>query len=213
VARLLIVPGAAVRAYVRSAADAVRRRGLDVDLLAAPGEPGHPADLRAYGVALARRLEDIGGADMLVGLSVGAQAAAVATAGAPGRVRHLVLVSPTVDPRARTVPKLLGSWLAGGRQEPWRLLSEQAPEWRRAGVRSLAGIVRSALSVRIEDEALDTAELTVVHAERDVVTSHAYAAELAAARSGRLVIVPRAVHSWPYQDADRFADTVAGLLP
>jgi pimeloyl-ACP methyl ester carboxylesterase len=142
---------------------------------------------------------------------VGAQAAAVAAARAPGRVGHLVLVSPTVDPAARTTPRLLGRWLAGGRRESPGLLRVQAPEWRRAGVRSLAAVVRSALAVRIEDEVLDGVRLTVVHAERDVVTSHAYAAELAAAGGGRLVVVPAAAHSWPYQDADRFGDVVAAL--
>jgi pimeloyl-ACP methyl ester carboxylesterase len=211
--RVLIVPGAAVRAYVRSAADAVRHRGADVELLPAPGQPGQPPDLREYGEQLARRLEHGGRVDMLVGLSVGGQAAAVATGLAPGMVGHLVLVGPTVDPRARTAPALLARWLSAGRNEPPRVLREQAPEWARAGIRSLARIVRSAVSLRIEDEALDpAAKLTVVHAERDVVTSHAYAAELAAARGGRLVVVPAATHSWPFQDADRFSETVAELL-
>jgi pimeloyl-ACP methyl ester carboxylesterase len=151
--------------------------------------------------------------DLLIGLSVGAQAAAVAAAGSGGRVAHLVLVSPTVDPAVRTVHGLLARWLAAGRGEPPRLLLDQAPDWRRAGARSLAGIVRSALAVRIEDEGLAGAgRLTVVHAEHDAVTSHSYAAALAAAHSGRLLVVPAAVHSWPYRDADRFGDTVAELL-
>jgi pimeloyl-ACP methyl ester carboxylesterase len=213
VPRVWIVPGAGVRAYVRPAADAVRRGGADAELLPAPGQPGQPADLRAYGERLARRLEETGGVDVLAGLSVGAQAAAVASALAPGRVRHLVLVSPTVDPRARSAPALIGRWLAGGRSEPVRLLREQAPDWRRAGVRSLVAVVRSALSVRIEDEPRDrTAQLTVVHAEHDPITSHAYAARLAAAGSGGLLVIPGAVHSWPYGDPERFAETVAELL-
>jgi hypothetical protein len=73
--------------------------------------------------------------------------------------------------------------------------------------------VRSALAVRIEDEALgDVGRLTVVHAEHDSITSHAYAAALAAEHCGRLLVVPAAVHSWPYRDAHRFGDTVAELL-
>src|SRR5205814_6954273 len=104
-------------------------------------------------------------------------------------------------------------WFSAGRNEPPRVLREQAPEWGRAGIRSLARIVRSAVSVRIEDQGLDpAAELTVVHAERDPVTSHAYVAELAARRHGRLLVVPAATHSWPFQDADRFGETVAELL-
>ena len=213
VPRVLIVPGAAVRAYVEPAADAVRSRGVDVELLAAPGLRGGAADLRQYGEALADRLRAGPPVDLLVGLSVGAQAAAVAAAGAGGRVAHLVLVSPTVDPAVRTVHGLLARWLTAGRHEPPQLLLDQAPDWGRAGARSLARIVRSALAVRIEDEALAAAgRLTVVHAEHDAITSHTYAAALAAAHSGRLLVVPAAVHSWPYRDAGRFGDTVAELL-
>jgi pimeloyl-ACP methyl ester carboxylesterase len=212
VSRVLIVPGAAVRGYVEPAAEAVRGHGVDVELLPAPGL-GASADLRRYGELLADRLRAGPPVDLLVGLSVGGQAAAVAAAGAGGRVAHLVLVSPTVDPAVRTVPGLLARWLAAGRHEPARLLLDQAPDWRRAGARSLARVVRSALAVRIEDEVLGAADrLTVVHAEHDAITSHSYAAALAAAHSGRLLVVPAAVHSWPYRDADRFGDTLAELL-
>jgi pimeloyl-ACP methyl ester carboxylesterase len=213
VSRVLIVPGAGVRGYVEPAADAVRGRGVDVELLRAPGLAGGPADLRRYGEALADRLRAGPLVDLLVGLSVGAQAAAVAAAGAGGRVAHLVLVSPTVDPAVRTVHGLLARWLAAGRREPARLLLDQVPDWQRAGVRSLARVVRSGLAVHIEDEALgDVGRLTVVHAEHDAITSHTYAAALAAAHSGRLLVVPEAAHSWPYRDADRFAETVGKLL-
>lgn len=54
---------------------------------------------------------------------------------------------------------------------------------------------------------------TVVHAQHDGITSHCYAAQLAADHGGELLIVPNATHSWPYADVDRFADTVQRLLP
>src|SRR4051794_2795008 len=95
VSRIVIVPGLAVRAYARPAALAARRSGLDVELLRPPAWHGAPADLAEYGVRLAERLEDRGGeVDVLVGLSVGSQAAAVA-ATRTRAVRHLLLVSPT----------------------------------------------------------------------------------------------------------------------
>jgi hypothetical protein len=92
-------------------------------------------------------------------------------------------------------------------------LSEQAPDWRRAGARRLVQVIRSALAVRIEDflPGLGVA-LTVAHAEHDVITSHSYAAGLAADHGGRLIVVPGATHSWPHADADRFADTVEGVI-
>jgi pimeloyl-ACP methyl ester carboxylesterase len=55
--------------------------------------------------------------------------------------------------------------------------------------------------------------VTVVHAERDVITSHAYAAHLAAAVDGDLVIVPGATHSWPHDDPARFAALIDRLIP
>jgi pimeloyl-ACP methyl ester carboxylesterase len=48
----------------------------------------------------------------------------------------------------------------------------------------------------------------VIHAEHDVITSHDYAARLAADHGGRLIVLPGATHSWPYGDPRRFT----GLL-
>jgi pimeloyl-ACP methyl ester carboxylesterase len=215
VTRVLIVPGAAVRSYVRPAADALRDRGVEVHLLAAPGEPGAQARLQDYGQELADQINRDGPVDLLLGLSVGAQVAAVAAATADQHqgVRHLMVISPTVDPQIRTTPRLLGRWLAGGRLEPPTLFLEQFPEWRRAGPRRLFQVVRSAVTVRIEHLLPGLrARLTVVHGEHDAITSHSYAAGLATDHGGELLVVPNATHSWPYADADRFADTVQGLL-
>jgi pimeloyl-ACP methyl ester carboxylesterase len=77
----------------------------------------------------------------------------------------------------------------------------------------LVQLLRSAPAVHIEDVLSGVqATLTVVHAERDRITSHAYAARLAAERSARLVVVPGATHSWPYGDPERFADLVEEVL-
>jgi hypothetical protein len=214
---VLIVPGAGVRRYARPAVEALRGRGVAAGLLPAPGGAGGPADLERYGAELARRLAAGDSAvpvELLVGLSVGAQAAAVAAAVLPpGRLRGLTLVSPTVDPRIRSGPRMLARWLAAGRLERPGLLAAQGPDWWRAGPGRLARVVRSALRVRLEDVLPRVpVALAVVHGADDVICSHAYAAALAADHGGRLVVVPGATHSWPYADADRFADTVLGLL-
>jgi pimeloyl-ACP methyl ester carboxylesterase len=227
--RVLVVPGAAVRGYVGPAVRELRDRGFDAELLAAPGSPGSPADLVGYGTALADRLRaEDARVDLLIGLSVGAQAAAVAAAAsvtAPGaageddvvaaapQVRRVLLVGPTVDPAVRSTPRLLARWLAGGRVERSGLLREQAPEWRRAGPRRLVELVRSACRVAVEDVLPGIAvPVDVVHAERDLITSHEYAAALAAQAGGRFVIVPDGTHSWPHDDGPRFADLVTETL-
>jgi hypothetical protein len=204
--RIMVVPGAAVRSYVRPAVECARASGWDVELVGAPGQPGCPADLLAYGRELAARI-DRQPVDVLIGLSVGAQAATVAATAAA--VPQLALVSPTVDPACRSARQLLGRWLAAGREESPRLLPQQAPDWWRAGARRLAEVVRSALAVELERllPRVD-ARLSVIHAEHDVITSHDYAARLAADHGGRLIVLPGATHSWPYGDPRGFT----GLL-
>jgi pimeloyl-ACP methyl ester carboxylesterase len=181
------------------------------------------ADLGEYGRNLAGRITRGGVVDVLIGLSVGTQVAAVAavaTAKAPrtcsprGSVGRLVLISPTVDPAARSAPRLVGRWLAGGRVEPVSLLPQQLPDWRRAGPARIATVVRSARRIAIERLLPGVScPVTVVHAERDVITSHAYAAHLAAAADGDLVVVPGATHSWPHDDPARFAALIDRLIP
>src|SRR4051794_38274911 len=129
--RVVIVPGAAVRDYVRPLADVLSRRGIATRLLHGPGQPGVPSDLAAYGERLGAELRSGNGVDLLVGLSVGSQAATVAAAVAgESGARRLLIVSPTVDPERRTVVGFLGRWAAAGRLEEPTLLAQQLPEWR-----------------------------------------------------------------------------------
>ena len=173
---------------------------IEAELLPAAGAPDGPPDLHRYGIQLAQRIAAGSPVDLLVGISVDAQVAAVAAAALPAvHLQRLVLVSPTVDPPVRTAPRLLARWLSAGRLERPGLLAAQAPDWCTARPRRLMQVVRSALRVRIEDVLTGAgAELTVVHGEDDVITSHAYAAGLAANHLGQLVVVPGATHSWPY---------------
>lgn len=207
----MVVPGAAVRSYVRPAVQRASAAGWSIELAAAPGSPDAPTDLGEYGRELAGCLARRP-VDLLVGLSVGAQAAAVAATAV--EVPRLALVGPTVDPACRSTPRLLARWLAGGRLESARLLPAQLPDWRRAGRRRLMRLVRSALAVELERvlPRVDT-QLTVVHAERDVITSHSYAAQLATGYdAGQLLVLPGATHSWPYGDPDGFVTLLDRLL-
>jgi len=44
-----------------------------------------------------------------------------------------------------------------------------------------------------------------------VITSHDYAARLAADHGGRLIVLPGATHSWPYGDPRRFTELLDRL--
>lgn len=213
--RVVVVPGAAVRDYVRPAVERLRSCRVQVDLLPAPGGPGTPTDLAAYGRELGARLQDEASrVDLLVGLSVGAQVAAVAAATpGPTVLSRVMLVSPTVDPAARSTGRLVGRWLAGGRVESPSLLPRQLPDWWRAGPRRISRVARSSVAVEIERLLPSIAvPVDIVHAERDLITSHAYAARLADHPGARLVLIPGATHSWPHGDEDRFADLVQSTL-
>jgi pimeloyl-ACP methyl ester carboxylesterase len=93
--RVLVVPGLAVQGYADLAVGALRAAGLDAELLDPPAWRTVPADLELYGRQLGRRLhEDNRPVAVLIGLSVGTQAAAVAAAVAGRHVQALLLVSP-----------------------------------------------------------------------------------------------------------------------
>ncbi len=206
--RVVIVPGLAVRRYVAPAARALTDAGWWVRLETPPGAPGAAHTLREYGEDLARRLRDEP-ADLLVGLSVGTQAAAVAAVRAGASVGTLVLASATVAPELRGGGRLLARWALAGRHESPCLLGTQLPEWLRAGPVAIGRGLRSTRSAYLEDVLpAVAAPLVVVHSRDDVVCPHAYAAQLAATYGGRLLLVPRGTHSWPYRDAAGFRDTL-----
>lgn len=207
VARIVIVPDLAVRTYAVPAAAALRRRGHTVSLLRGLGWRGAPWDVDRYGRLLAADLEAKGErVDLLVGLSYGTQAAAVAAAHSE-RVGAVLLVSPTVDPRIRTVPALAWRWLVGDPHGDGPGKARSLPDWARAGLpRILAGFV-AALHQRIEATLpAVSAPIAVVHAAWDNLGSLDWAHELARSVDARFVPLDQQPHSWPVGDEQRFAD-------
>lgn len=206
-----VVPGVGVRRYLLRTMEPLRDRGFDVVLLPAPGQPGMASDLVRYADQLGPALSRAH-LDLLIGLSIGTQAAAdVARRYRPPG--QLLLVGPTVDPACRSLPGLLATWVHAGTREPAALLGPQAADWRDAGARSLVAVLRSAIARPLDPRCAPPAVPTVlVRAERDLVTSHEYASALAGAWDAQLVTVPGGAHSWPYGDPERFADLVERRL-
>jgi hypothetical protein len=90
--RIIIVPGLTVRTYAEPAAAALGARAHRVTLVPAPLWRGQDTDVAASGCDLADRIEQDGDeVDVLVGLSVGTQSAAV-TAASTGMVKQLLLI-------------------------------------------------------------------------------------------------------------------------
>ncbi|CCH32340.1 alpha/beta hydrolase [Actinosynnema sp. NPDC047251] len=129
---------------------------------------------------------------VLVGHSSGTQVAARDAAARPDRVRAVVLASPAVDPKARSVPRALYHWWRDLRAPMPGLAAVHRPEWRRAGVRRIVQLVRAHLRDRLEDVVPDLAcPVLVLHARDDRLCTARWARRLAdLTPDGRLVTVP-----------------------
>jgi pimeloyl-ACP methyl ester carboxylesterase len=213
VARIVIIPGLAVRSYAVPAADALAAAGHEVDLRPAPAWRGQPTDLRRYGLDLAAELDGSDRpVDLLVGLSVGTQAAAVAATRL--RVGHLLLISPTLDPARRSLVRMFAAWQKGEDHPDAPSLRQHLPDWLlRAGPRRIYGASVSAIKVHLEDVLPDVSSpVTVVHAEGDTLSDHTYAAALSDGPNRRFLVMPGAPHSWPIGDHDRWISLVDDLV-
>jgi pimeloyl-ACP methyl ester carboxylesterase len=214
-AYVIMVPGLAVRGYLAPSADALRAAGHTVELVHPIGWREEGTDLPRYARRIAEHARARGPADLLIGLSVGTQSAALAAR--DGAARRLLLVSPTIEPGRRSTAAALRAWLGGENHPNSPRLRVQARDWVRAGPRDIYGALQSALAVRLEEQLPRLARttdipVTIVHAEADQLSPLPFAAELADGAQARLLVMPDAPHSWPIQDADRFIELVDGLL-
>ena len=211
-ARVIVVPGLAVHKYAEPPVRHLRDNGYDARLLSPPAWRGIDHDLERYGRNLAADIEREGApVDVLVGLSVGTQAAAVA-ASSTDLVKRLVLVSPTIDPAYRSMIKQSLVFVRGDPHDTSGYLSH-VPDWSRAGVIRIFSGFASAIALHLEDILPKVhAAVTIIHTEYDPLTTHTYAASLAESNGARLVLMPGVSHSWPNADSARFLRFVDELL-
>ena len=148
-ARVIVVPGLAVRAYVASPVQHLRHR-YDATLLQPPAWRGVDQDLELYGRHLAADIDNDGvPVDVLIGLSAGSQAATVA-ASLTSLVSRLVLVSPTVDPAYRSMIKQLYVFARGDPHDK-SAFYHHVPDWARAGIPRIFRGFASAITLHVED--------------------------------------------------------------
>jgi pimeloyl-ACP methyl ester carboxylesterase len=87
------------------------------------------------------------------------------------------------------------------------------PDWLRAGAVRIIRCFRSAIALPPENVLPRvSAEVTIIHTEYDVLTSHAYAAALAADNGTQRVLMPGASHTWPKDDPPGFLRFIDGLV-
>lgn len=194
---VVVIQGMAVSDYLLPACAALGEwtQAFLVDLpgYAGSGEPTRYLDVRGYGEAVAHWLAAMNlDGIVLVGHSSSTQIAAWCALLCPGRVAAVCLASPTVDPMARSLPRLLLRWRLDGRYPTPGLQQSHVPEWKRAGFRGIAHLVRVHLRDPLEKQvARLEVPLMVIRGADDRVCTHGWVEQLTRlTEAGELVEVP-----------------------
>jgi pimeloyl-ACP methyl ester carboxylesterase len=150
---------------------------------------------------------------VLVGHSQSCQVVAAVAERDP-RVRAVVLLGPTTDPRMRRLRVLAGRWVRTALGEPWWQVPLVLAQWLRTGPAAMTALWRRTAPDRIDERLRRVAvPVVVVRGSRDALCPHDWATHLArTAPSGRLVELPGAAHMTPHTHPDDVARQVRGLL-
>jgi pimeloyl-ACP methyl ester carboxylesterase len=153
---------------------------LDLPGYAGSGEPTRWLDVRGYGETVVHWLEESGlERAIVVGHSSGTQVAAWAGVLAPDRVAAVGLASPTIDPRLRWLPKLLFYWRLDARAPSPGLELNHKPEWKRAGPRGIAHLLKVHLQDALEEQVRRLRmPVLALRAEHDRLTTDRWMDEL-----------------------------------
>lgn len=201
---VLVVMGMAVADYLMPGlaafAEWTEAHLIELPGFGGSGKPPREPDVRGYGEVVADWLDAAGiGPVILVGHSSSTQVTAHTAALRPQTVAALVLASPTIDPKARSWPRLLVQWRLDARYPTPGLQESHKPEWRRAGLRRLIHLVRVHLRDRLEDTVPRLPmPVLVLRGDHDRLLSKRWTHELVEqARDGRLATMP-GPHTFPW---------------
>lgn len=210
---IVLVQGLAVSDYLlpglRSWGTWTRTHLLDLPGLAGSGEPPNELDIPDYATAVRDWVDAVPVEPVvLAGHSSGTQVAAEAAAGNPG-LAGLVLASPTVDPRHRSLLRLTIAWQVDGRREPPGLTQSHLPEWRRAGPRRLLHLVRAQLQHDIEQPVRRVqVPMLVMRGRDDALSTSAWARHLSAVTGLGQYVEVAGAHTFPWRDPDAWSPPV-----
>jgi pimeloyl-ACP methyl ester carboxylesterase len=218
VPEVVVVQGMAVAEYlvpgVRALGGWTRAHLLELPGLAGSGEPPRELTVPDYAEAVtdwltATRTEPV----VLGGHSSGTQVAAEVAAGHHPLAGALMLASPTIDPAVRPLPRLALRFVQEGRVEPPGLTRTHVPEWRRAGPRRLAHLVRVFLRHDIEGALRRLAVPSLVlRGVDDVLSTPEWGRRLVATApdDSHYVEVPGA-HGFPWLDPHSWSEPARQL--
>jgi len=149
-----------------------------------------------------------------LGNSMGCQILAELAVRHPERVDRLILVSPTVDPAARTFRRELPRFLKTAFAERPSIILMAARDYLRTGFRRLRQEMRFAFADRIEQKlSLISLPSLVVRGERDAVVPQAWAAEVAGKLgAGDVRVIRGGGHALNYSAADELMRVIRPFL-
>lgn len=217
---LVLVHGLGVsgRYMVRLAERLAPHRAVHVPDLPGFGrsmKPRRALNIGELAEALAGWMDEAGlGRATLLANSIGCQVIVDLALGRPELVAHLVLVSPTVDRHARTVPRQFFRLLLDIPREPVSLAFIALTDYLRAGLGRTAKTFAYALQDGTERKMPHVSQpALVVRGASDPVVSGRWAEEVSALLpAGRLLVMPGAGHAVNYNSPDRLARAVLDFL-
>jgi pimeloyl-ACP methyl ester carboxylesterase len=178
-------------------------------------QPIHPLDVPGLADALWRWLFDNQLAPAIVlGTSFGCQVAVDLAARHPATVDRLVLVGPTLDPKARSTWRLALRWARNAPHSSPRLAPTIVHDFIDAGPWRSAWTFRRALKDPVEDKLSKIeAPTLIVRPERDRLVPEAWADRVAEQiLDAELVALPKAGHSVGPKTAARLTAILVPFL-
>ena len=149
----LVVSGRYMLPTLELLAPAFRVYSPDLPGFGKSEKPPRVLDVAGLSDALAAWMGTVGlGSAALVGNSLGCQIVADLAARRPDLVEQAVLQGPTMDPRARFLPRLAARFLLDAPREPLPLLPIELRDYWAAGTRRGWRTLRHALKDRIEEK-------------------------------------------------------------
>jgi len=150
----------------------------------------------------------------VVANSVGCQVAAELAMRRPDLVERLVLAAPTVEPAARTVPRIVRRWGQESKTQSRELKKLLLKDYARAGVPRAIRTLKQALTDPIEDKLpYVTVPTLVVRGTEDPICTQAWAEEVARLLpNGGLLTLPGVPHAMNFDAPEQFVDAIGPFL-
>ncbi|WP_338252370.1 alpha/beta fold hydrolase [Dictyobacter halimunensis] len=178
-------------------------------------KPDHYQDLNEMADTLAAWMTTVGlSRAILLGNSLGCQIIARFAIRHPDRIQAAILVSPTMDVRARTAHQEIGRWLVNVLREPVSLYPMVLRDFMEIGFRRFAATFHYGLedSIEVYLEQMELPTL-VVRGTWDTVVPQEWAEYVTQMLpQGKLTIIKRAAHDVNYNSPAELAAAVRSFV-